>query len=418
MALAFDLGPTEVGLLITIYGIGAALAYIPAGLAADRRTDVGGLLVATFWWVVVGHLVASVMPGYWSFVAVMALAVMGDAAWHPIGLAISSVVSKRRKFWYTCDGWNRGAEVLAPLAAGAVLTIFDWRVALQVAVVPALVMGITFALLRHRLRPVAGEIGHKTDLAGLIGPWLRLSGLRLAATMILYNMSVIGMVSMLPLYLARDVSLSPMVVAIIFAGTLLAGSLLQACRRPDRHGRSKLVISGLTLGGAAALCGAFAMLPLSGLSPFASISALVIAIAALTAIRSAFLASAVEVVDGRESATLALAFTVLDGVGALGALLAGLAGEGDGPTPLRYVVFSAWWQLSLKEANTTAGPYSTRLAIAPSLRWPQAVKPASAGVGFMVWMCCRSTGAPVDKSGSLQQTSNPYLKLMRSSPSC
>ena len=71
-----------------------------------------------------------------------------------------------------------------------------------------------------------------------------------------------------------------------------------------------------------------------------------IAIAALTAIRSAFLASAVEVVDGRESATLALAFTVLDGVGALGALLPVWLERVTCPTPLRYVVFSAWWQLS------------------------------------------------------------------------
>ncbi len=334
MALAFDLGPTEVGLLITVYGIGAAFAYIPAGLAADRRADVGGLLVATFWWVAVGHIVASVMPGYWSFVAVMALAVMGDAAWHPIatGYLVRRFPKRRAQvLGIHAMGGTVGAEVLAPLAVGAVLTVFDWRVALQVAVIPALVMGITFALLRHRLRPVAVEIGHKTDLAGLIRPWLRMSGRRLAVTMILYNMSVIGMVSMLPLYLARDVSLSPMVVAVIFAATLLAGSLLQAWvgALTDRHGRSKLVFSGLILGGSAAVCGAFAIAPSNGLSPFVAIAALVIAIATLTAIRSAFLASAVEVVDGRESATLALAFTVLDGVGALGALLAGIAGEGD-----------------------------------------------------------------------------------------
>ena len=101
MALAVDLGPTEVGQLITVYGIGAAFAYIPAGLAADRRADVGGLLVATFWWVAVGHIVASVMPGYWSCVAVMALAVLGDDAWHPIATGISSVVSQNavREVW-------------------------------------------------------------------------------------------------------------------------------------------------------------------------------------------------------------------------------------------------------------------------------------------------------------------------------
>ena len=56
---------------------------------------------------------------------------------------------------------------------------------------------------------------------------------------------------------------------------------------------------------------------------------MVIAIAILTGIRSAFLASAVDIAHERASATLALAFTIMDGVGAIGALLAGYAGSDD-----------------------------------------------------------------------------------------
>ena len=326
----------------------ASPVCIPAGLAADRRTDVGyrDVLVGLWSSCSFGH------PGYWRSLQ-MALAVMGDAAWHPIatGYLVRRFPKRRAQvLGIHAMGGTVGAEVLAPLAAGAVLTIFDWRVALQVAVVPALVMGITFALLRHRLRPVAGEIGHKTDLAGLIGPWLRLSGLRLAAAMIPYNMSVIGMVSMLPLYPARMCRCRPWSWPSFcgYRSQALAASPVGALT--DRHGHRSF--SGLMLGGAAALCGAFAMLPLMDfrrLPPYRRS----IAIAALTAIRSAFLASAVE-----WSTVVSLPLVGLHRtrrwVRSARYLPVWLE-RVTCPTPC-VVWSSAWWQLSLPNEAMTAGP--------------------------------------------------------------
>ncbi len=49
----------------------------------------------------------------------------------------------------------------------------------------------------------------------------------------------------------------------------------------------------------------------------------------LTAVRPAVLAAAVEFSAESESTTLGIVFAILDGVGALGALLAGYAGEFD-----------------------------------------------------------------------------------------
>ena len=56
---------------------------------------------------------------------------------------------------------------------------------------------------------------------------------------------------------------------------------------------------------------------------------LAIAVALLTAIRPVVLASAVDVSGKRESTTLGMAFTFMDGVGALGAVIAGIAGSHD-----------------------------------------------------------------------------------------
>ena len=51
VAVAMDLSPMEVGLLITMQSVGAALGYFPAGLIADHVANRGRLLLATFWWV-------------------------------------------------------------------------------------------------------------------------------------------------------------------------------------------------------------------------------------------------------------------------------------------------------------------------------------------------------------------------------
>ena len=59
------------------------------------------------------------------------------------------------------------------------------------------------------------------------------------------------------------------------------------------------------------------------------IGGLVLAGTMLTGSRSVMLASAVEVASRRETTALGFAFSIMDGVGALGALIAGLAGSND-----------------------------------------------------------------------------------------
>ena len=326
MALSFGLGPAEVGLLITIYGIGAALAYMPAGVVADRSSRRGGLLLATFVWVAVGHVIASYAPDYWTFALLMAIAVMGDAAWHPIatGYLVQRFPGRRaRVLGIHAMGGTIGAEVLAPLGVGAVLTFADWRTALQIASLPAALVGLVFLFNLRRIAPVPVVAPQSLDFVGLIRPWCRGQGLRLAVMMVFYNMAGIAIISMFPLYLQTELEYGPLTVSFLFAGMLFAGSLLQPWLGgiSDRHGRRALIVAGLLVASASAL--------LAGLLQAGpgAIGAVMVAGALFTGIRSIVLAAAVEVASKRQSATLALAFTVLDGVGAAGALFAGLAAQ-------------------------------------------------------------------------------------------
>ena len=132
---------------------------------------------------------------------------------------------------------------------------------------------------------------------------------------------------MMPLYLQRELGLGALATTVVFAGTLLLGSLAQPVvgRVSDRGGLHRPVVVGLCLTAVAAL--------FAGLELIAQLTVvgLVLARGTWTTIRSCVLAAAVEITSGRESATLALAFTLLDGVGAFGVLLAGLAGTAATP---------------------------------------------------------------------------------------
>jgi FSR family fosmidomycin resistance protein-like MFS transporter len=97
-------------------------------------------------------------------------------------------------------------------------------------------------------------------------------------------------------------------------------------RLSDGVGRKPVIVLSM-LGGAGGV----------GVAAFAGnsvllVAAVIFAATLLVSVRPALLAAAVEMVGRREVTSLGLIYAVMDGVGALGALLAGLAGGTD----LRY----------------------------------------------------------------------------------
>ena len=162
IAVSMDLGPVEVGLILTINGIGAGLAYIPAGIISDRSRRPGLLMLLSFWWVAIGYLSATLAPGFWGVTLLLALAVMGDAFWHPVatGVLVKEMPARRAQaLGIHAVGGSIGAEVIAPLSTGFLLGYFDWQTTLQILVLPALIMGIAFIPVAKRIsRDSPGQI--------------------------------------------------------------------------------------------------------------------------------------------------------------------------------------------------------------------------------------------------------------------
>ena len=108
--LAMGLSPTQIGLLFMFHSMGAALAYLPAGMLADHVANRGAIILVTFFWVSFGYLVASFSDGFWVFAILIAIASMGDAAWHPIATGVLAQIHKTKRaycprnalYWWPC----------------------------------------------------------------------------------------------------------------------------------------------------------------------------------------------------------------------------------------------------------------------------------------------------------------------------
>lgn len=321
--LSMGLSPAEIGLLFTLFNLGGALAYIPAGYLADHVSNRGRLLVVTFWWVAIGYGLAALAPGFWSLAVLFAVAGMGNAAWHPIATSILTRDNKdgRAKALGIHAIGGSLAEVLAPLSVGFLLSVFDWRSALAISVIPTTLCGLCFLWVARFVPVVEVKKANRGDLKDLFHAWRTGRGLRLVAMICLYNMALIALLSMIPLYLAAVHELAPATIGVIFAALLITGALAQPWvgALSDHAGRRSVLVIGT---GVAALC--VALLAVNPHFWFV-IPAMAISVASLDAIRAAMLASAVDHSERSEGTTLGLAFVLMDGVGAFGALLAGIA---------------------------------------------------------------------------------------------
>ena len=327
IGVAMELSPGEVGLLIAIASFGAALGYLPAGVLADRVARRGRLMVGTFWWVAIGYAVASLAPGFWSVALLLALAGLGDAAWHPIatGVLAQALPARRAQALGIHAMGGSFAEVLAPLAVGFLLVYVDWRTAMLISALPAALMGIAFLRVSAAVPASPQAALSWTDLRDLWQAWRSPQGLGMAVMIGVSNMAFMAILAMAPLLLQRVHGLSPAETGLAFSVMVLAGALVQPLigRLSDGTGRKPLIIAGNLAAVAACLAVAVST------APGAAIAALVAAVTALAGIRSVILVSVVEFAGQRESTTLGLAFVLLDGIGALGAVLAGTLGNLD-----------------------------------------------------------------------------------------
>ena len=327
IGVAMDLSPSDLGLMVSLTAIGGTLSLIPAGMLSDHTRRRGTLFVSTFVWVAAGYGLASMAPDFWSLTLLLAVAGMGTSAWHPLatGTLTQTLPAQRARVLGIHAMGGTLAEVFAPVLTGALLVHVDWRQGLFLSVVPAVALGIVFFAVRGRLTVPVESGARMVDLKDLAQRWLSRAGLLLVAMISVYNMAIMAMLAMATLFIVNDLGISEFWAGIAFAAMILAGAVLQPVmgQLSDTLGRRQIFAFSLL---AAAPLGF--LMPLVE-APWLALAFLIIMIGAFYGVRSVVLASALDFAGKREGTTLALAFALMDGVGALGAFLGGYVGDLD-----------------------------------------------------------------------------------------
>ena len=363
---AHGLSPPEIGLLFTIHSLGAALAYLPAGIATDQVINRGLLLLSTFFWVGIGYTLASFAGGYWTFAALIAIAGAGDAAWHPVATGILTRLHSRKRAYALGMHAIGGhlAEVGGLILTGYLLAHFDWQTCLRIISIPALLMGLVFLFIIRRIPRGQGKASPGIGLRETWSLWATWTGLRVVALFTFYNMALFAMLAMTPVFLQKDHGFDWRDTALVLAMMMVLGALAQPVmgRISDAIGRRPLLVWGNAIAAAAAVFACFSP------SLVWTLVSLGIAMTVLVGIRAVVLAVAVDHSEGQEGTSLGLAFAFMDGVGATAAVFAGIVGHDD----LQYAfllagIFSiiatllAWFRLisasSVMDQDVTAKSY-------------------------------------------------------------
>ncbi len=272
-------------------------------------------------------LFASFSDGFWPFAIPIAIAAMGDAAWHPMATGVLAQIHKGRRAYALGVHAIGGhlAEFVALPGAGLLLAMWDWRVAIQVLIIPTLVVGVLFVVIRNKVPRHVNSRPTLADLADIWGIWTDRAGLRVIGIFITYNMGMFATITMTPLFLSRNHDFSWLETALAMAFMMLFGALAQpgTGKLSDRVGRWPLIIAGNGLAAVAAFVAWMSS------SILLTLFALGVALTVLVAIRSVLLAAAVDHAGGREGTSLGLAFACMDGFAASAAVLAGWVGKND-----------------------------------------------------------------------------------------
>jgi MFS family permease len=336
VGIAWDLSPAEIGFLVTAHNFGAGLGYLPSGMLADRFSRRGLMMMGTVWWVVVGYAVASMATDYWMLAFLLAVAAAGDAAWHPMatGTMVQHMPKRRALALGVHLTGGIMAEVVAPLGVGILLAYYEWQVVFRIAIIPAVLMGVALLYFHRFILPSAEPKMTKADLGDVLKVWRTRAGLAMFGLGVAYSMAFVGLMAMSPVFFQNYHGYSTAWTGAAFAAMLLGGGIAAPImgQLSDRWGRKQVVVVSAFVGAAGILLTAFSS------HPVLLVLGVVVAGTVLTGMRPVYLAGAVEMVGRRESTALGLIYGVMDGLGALGGLLAGLAGTND----LRYaLVFAA-----------------------------------------------------------------------------
>ena len=268
----YGVGYTELGFAISVFSIATACTQVPVGFAVDRfgarRILVAGLALEAAAFALIGFI-----PVYGALVALMAVAGLANAVYHPANYSLlNATVDPRRMgraFSFHTSAGTLGYAV-GPVTMVYLMTLTDWRTALMLCAAGGAVIGLMVAssarTLKERAGPAApdGSLGAGATVSGATGLRLLLSAPIVLGLLFFLGLSVAGhgiqSFSVSALHIIHDAPIAEattVLTAYLFASPIgvLAGGWVadRIHRRHDVFAAMCFVVTAVCIGTVAAV---------------------------------------------------------------------------------------------------------------------------------------------------------------------
>jgi MFS family permease len=259
---------SQIGSILTCQFAAGALSNIPGGILVDAIGRKGLLMAVALSWVGLPYLVMGFSHSYWMLLGCAALVGIGNNLWHPTAIPLLAQNHPQQRGLVVsihAMGGNLG-DALAPLAVGAMLTVWSWRDVVVMNVVPGIVASILLLLLLGRIEGAHASqpVGKRHDLADAFAAVRALFANRTVLMLSLGSavraMTAMTLLTFLPVFLSSELGYSPALVggcmfalqAAGFAAAPITGHL------SDRVGRRSIIMTSMVMSGVVLLFMAFA----------------------------------------------------------------------------------------------------------------------------------------------------------------
>lgn len=242
------------GLLVSILHVSAFLANFGSGPLTDVTGRRVALQVLSLLLGAAALAALGLAGGLLAVAALVAVIGVSNNLWHPPAISYLSARFPAQRGWaLSVHALGAGlGDAVAPLAAGALLAALTWQGVALYASLPVLAVAAVIGLGLGRAPASShGDGGTGVDLAqylsGLAAVVKDRAVLGLCLMSAFRSMTQNGLMVFLPLYLAHEMEVSPLVMGIALAA-LQGGGLIAtpiAGRLSDRVGRRQIVLAGL-----------------------------------------------------------------------------------------------------------------------------------------------------------------------------
>jgi MFS transporter, FSR family, fosmidomycin resistance protein len=250
---------SEIGSVLTCQYLAGAIANIPGGIFVDSVGRKGVLMAASLFWIGFPYLIMGFTHSYWMILCCATLVGIGNNLWHPSAIPwLANRFPQRKGLVMSIHGMGGNiGDAVAPLVAGALLAVLNWRNVVVLNVLPGVLIA-TFILLYFGRKQGAETDEAVSGSAAISGAErLRMFAallknralLTLAAGSAFRTMTQGALLTFLPIYLGREMGYSPLWIgACMFA--LQAGGFIAAPiagHLSDKIGRRQIIVSSMLM---------------------------------------------------------------------------------------------------------------------------------------------------------------------------